>query len=93
MTGDDSNRYRENLRGEVDSAKLYRALATAESDPRLASVCQPQIAAEARELDGLREEEDVLALIFEAKGMTQVGLLAAGITFGVGRLIGVSVSD
>jgi VIT1/CCC1 family predicted Fe2+/Mn2+ transporter len=37
---DDSSikRYRANLRGEVDSAELYRALAEAEADPRLAEV-------------------------------------------------------
>jgi VIT1/CCC1 family predicted Fe2+/Mn2+ transporter len=33
-------RYRRNLQGEVDSAALYRALAEAESDPRLKQVYQ-----------------------------------------------------
>ena len=31
-------RYRANLRGEVDGAALYRALADAETDPRLKEV-------------------------------------------------------
>ncbi|MBI1775809.1 MAG: VIT1/CCC1 transporter family protein, partial [Proteobacteria bacterium] len=41
MTTDADNpaeRYRNNLQGEVDSASLYRALAEAEIDPRLAEV-------------------------------------------------------
>jgi len=35
---DDIARYRANLQGEIDGASLYRALAGAESDPRLAEV-------------------------------------------------------
>lgn len=39
MAADDrSTRYRGNLQGEVDGASLYRALAAAEEDPRLADV-------------------------------------------------------
>src|SRR5690606_28187592 len=33
-----SARYRENLQGEIDGASLYRALAEAETDPKLAEV-------------------------------------------------------
>jgi VIT1/CCC1 family predicted Fe2+/Mn2+ transporter len=36
--GGDAARYRANLRGEVDSAQLYHALAAAERDPQLAKV-------------------------------------------------------
>lgn len=35
---DKRTRYRENLQGEVDGASLYRALAEAETDPKLAEV-------------------------------------------------------
>jgi vacuolar iron transporter family protein len=35
---DAASRYRANLRGEVDSASLYRTLAETESDPHLAEV-------------------------------------------------------
>ena len=38
MSSDDIDRYRSNLRGEVDSATLYRALATAEPNPQLKEV-------------------------------------------------------
>ncbi|MDR3500664.1 MAG: VIT1/CCC1 family protein [Parvibaculum sp.] len=39
MAADDkSTRYRDNLQGEVDGASLYRALAAAEEDPKLADV-------------------------------------------------------
>jgi VIT1/CCC1 family predicted Fe2+/Mn2+ transporter len=39
MAADDkSTRYRDNLQGEVDGASLYRALADAEQDPKLADV-------------------------------------------------------
>jgi len=38
MSESDASRYRANLRGEVDSASLYRTLAEAESDPHLAEV-------------------------------------------------------
>ena len=34
----DSERYRENLRGEVDSAALYKSLAEVEENPHLASI-------------------------------------------------------
>jgi VIT1/CCC1 family predicted Fe2+/Mn2+ transporter len=37
-TDDDAARYRANLQGEYDSARLYRALADAEPDPRLKEV-------------------------------------------------------
>src|ERR1700744_3660529 len=35
---DDAARYRANLRGEVDGAGLYRAMAEAESDPKISEV-------------------------------------------------------
>lgn len=35
---DDTKRFRANLQGEVDGAALYRALAEAESDPKLSDV-------------------------------------------------------
>jgi len=38
MTDGSAGRYRSNMQGEVDSAALYRAMATAEKDPRLAEV-------------------------------------------------------
>ena len=38
MSSDDIHRYRSNLRGEVDSATLYRALAEAEPNPQLKQV-------------------------------------------------------
>jgi len=38
MSESDASRYRANLRGEVDSASLYRTLAETESDPHLAEV-------------------------------------------------------
>lgn len=38
MTTENDDRYRSNLQGEVDSATVYRALAKAESDPRLSEV-------------------------------------------------------
>ena len=38
MTDDKRDRYLENLRGEIDGASLYRALAEAEPDPKLAEV-------------------------------------------------------
>ena len=34
----DAARYRDNLKGETDSALLYRALSSIESDPRLSEV-------------------------------------------------------
>jgi VIT1/CCC1 family predicted Fe2+/Mn2+ transporter len=37
-TGADEARYRANLRGEIDSAAVYRAMADAEGNPQLASV-------------------------------------------------------
>src|SRR5262252_4016877 len=37
-THSDVERFRRNLRGEVDSASLYRALSSAESSPQLAEV-------------------------------------------------------
>lgn len=42
----DAARYRENLQGEVDSASLYRALAEAESDPKIKDVYQRLAAVE-----------------------------------------------
>jgi rubrerythrin len=38
MVETDARRYRENMQGEVDSARLYRALGSIETDPRLAEV-------------------------------------------------------
>ncbi len=38
MSSDDIDRYRSNLRGEVDSAALYRALSEAEANPQLKEV-------------------------------------------------------
>jgi vacuolar iron transporter family protein len=38
VSSDDLRRYRDNLRGEVNSAALYRALAEAEPNPQLAQV-------------------------------------------------------
>jgi VIT1/CCC1 family predicted Fe2+/Mn2+ transporter len=38
VSSDDIDRYRSNLRGEVDSAALYRALAAAEANPQLKEV-------------------------------------------------------
>jgi vacuolar iron transporter family protein len=35
---DDAARYRANLQGEVDGAGLYRAMAEAESDPKISEV-------------------------------------------------------
>ena len=35
---DDARRYRDNMQGEVDSARLYRELGALEADPRLAEV-------------------------------------------------------
>src|SRR5689334_2567683 len=35
---DDASRYRDNLKGEIDSAALYRALAEIEANPELAQV-------------------------------------------------------
>ena len=45
------NRYRNNLRGEVDSAALYAMLAKAESSPELAEVYQRLASVEERHAD------------------------------------------
>jgi hypothetical protein len=38
MNDTDSQRYRANLQGEIDGAAVYRALASSETDPKLAEV-------------------------------------------------------
>jgi vacuolar iron transporter family protein len=38
MSQDDEARYRANRQGEIDSASVYRAMATVETNPQLASV-------------------------------------------------------
>jgi vacuolar iron transporter family protein len=47
----DADRYRNNLRGEVDSAALYATLAKAESSPELAEVYQRLASVEERHAD------------------------------------------
>jgi len=47
----DVERYRHNLRGEVQSAALYRMLATAESSPELAEVYRRLASVEERHAD------------------------------------------
>jgi VIT1/CCC1 family predicted Fe2+/Mn2+ transporter len=48
MADSDAARYQENLRGEVDSAGLYRALAKVETNPKLAEVYERLAAIEDR---------------------------------------------
>lgn len=48
MADSDAARYQENLRGEVDSASLYRALAKVEPNPKLADVYERLAAIEDR---------------------------------------------
>jgi VIT1/CCC1 family predicted Fe2+/Mn2+ transporter len=47
----DGERYRQNLRGEIDSAALYRTLASAESNSQLAEVYKRLAAVEERHAD------------------------------------------
>ncbi len=56
----DIDRYRENLKGEVEDAALYHLMAGAEETPELAEVYR-RLASE--------EELDELALIYQAKGI------------------------
>lgn len=56
MAEDKSARYRENLQGEVDGASLYRALADAEGDPKLAEVYRRLAAVEDAHADYWRKQ-------------------------------------
>jgi vacuolar iron transporter family protein len=56
MADDAPKRYRENLQGEVDGAALYRALADAEADEKLAEVYRRLAAVEDRHAEYWRGE-------------------------------------
>ena len=56
MSDDAAKRYRENLQGEVDGAALYRAVADAEADEKLAEVYRRLAAVEDRHADYWRGE-------------------------------------
>jgi|SRR5579862_2570184 len=56
MADDAPKRYRENLQGEVDGAALYRALADAETDEKLAEVYRRLAAVEDRHAEYWRDE-------------------------------------
>jgi VIT1/CCC1 family predicted Fe2+/Mn2+ transporter len=51
----DGERYRQNLRGEIDSAALYRTLASTESSPQLAEVYKRLAAVEERHAEVWRK--------------------------------------
>jgi vacuolar iron transporter family protein len=56
LVDDAARRYRENLQGEVDGAALYRALADAEADEKLAEVYRRLAAVEDRHAEFWRDE-------------------------------------
>ena len=58
MAEDDVARYQTNLRGEVDSAGLYRALAEAETDPHLGEVYRRLAAVEEAHAEFWRRQLD-----------------------------------
>ena len=58
MAEDDIARYRANLRGEVDGAALYRALAEAETDPHLKEVYRRLAAVEEAHAEFWRRQLD-----------------------------------
>src|SRR3954451_22648312 len=58
MADDDVVRYQTNLRGEVDSAGLYRALAEAETDPHLKEVYRRLAAVEEAHAEFWRRQLD-----------------------------------
>lgn len=62
MADDDIARYRTNLRGEVDSAGLYRALAEAETDPHLREVYRRLAAVEEAHAEFWRRQLDRLGV-------------------------------
>ena len=62
MSSDDIDRYRSNLRGEVDSAALYRALAEAEANPQLKEVYRRLAAVEEAHAQFWRKRLDRLGV-------------------------------
>ena len=91
-----ATRYRTNLQGEVDSAGLYRALADAERfalNGTNALIASGVASGLALLLIGAGTSLFTgRNLYFTALRRVLIGLAAAGITFGVGRLVGVSLA-
>ena len=67
--GDDAARYRANLQGEYDSAGLYRALAEAESDPRLKEVYRRLAAMEEGHAEFWRRQLDRIGVRAQHLGL------------------------
>lgn len=75
-TGAGITRYRANFLAEQEGVYLYTHLAEVERDAHRAELCRRLAATEQRHADFWKDEP---------------GQLAAGITFGLGRLIGTAV--
>ena len=106
MSQPDHARYRAHWQDEIESAALYAAIAEAEPQPQLAEVYRRLAAVEAEHAVAVSVVLSTLGLFGIGAaitlltgrsvwytGMRQVlvGLAAAGITFGIGRLIGSSL--
>ena len=92
---DPRRRYTANLQGEVDSAALYRTLAQTEKNPQLAQVYR-RLAASGVALFLIGAGTTLFtarSVLFSGVRQLLVGFAAAGVTFGLGKLIGVAVTS
>lgn len=96
----DIQRYKDNLRDELDGAALYAALAAAEPDPVRKDLFLQLSKAEAEHARALALAGiGVATSLFSGRSpgysavrQVLIGAAAAGITYAIGALIGISLS-